>query len=132
MSFFDPKHPLYQKAVVFTGELSIDRREAMQRAVNVGAVIKTAVSRKPIFLWWDGNTTDQEEPPPSATRRKRPRPFLLRGSPTSAFSRKQNFSSFTGLSAPYFACRTPRRRNKTLIKNAVDLCTVVHGVLFNV
>lgn len=50
VSFFDPKHPLYQKAVVFTGELSIDRREAMQRAVNVGAVIKTAVSRKTDFL----------------------------------------------------------------------------------
>lgn len=50
VSFFDPKHPLHQKAVVFTGELSIDRREAMQRAVNVGAVIKTAVSRKTDFL----------------------------------------------------------------------------------
>lgn len=50
VSFFDPKHPLYQKAIVFTGELSIDRREAMQRAVNVGAVIKTAVSRKTDFL----------------------------------------------------------------------------------
>ena len=79
MSFFDPKHPLYQKAVVFTGELSIDRREAMQRAVNVGAVIKTAVSRKPIFLWWDGNTTDQEEPPPSATREEKAKAILAEG-----------------------------------------------------
>lgn len=50
VTFFDPQHPLYQKSLVFTGELSIDRREAMQRAVNVGAVIKTAVSRKTDFL----------------------------------------------------------------------------------
>lgn len=50
VSFFDPSHPLYQKSLVFTGELSIDRRDAMQRAVNVGAVIKTAVSRRTDFL----------------------------------------------------------------------------------
>ena len=50
MTFFDPSHPFYQKSLVFTGELSMDRREAMQRAVNVGAVIKTAVSRKTDFL----------------------------------------------------------------------------------
>ena len=50
VSYFDPSHPFYQKSLVFTGELSIDRQEAMQRAVNVGAVIKTAVSRKTDFL----------------------------------------------------------------------------------
>lgn len=50
VTFFDPNHPFYQKSLVFTGELSIDRREAMQRAVNVGAIIKTAVSRKTDFL----------------------------------------------------------------------------------
>lgn len=50
VTFFDPSHPFYQKSLVFTGELSMDRREAMQRAVNVGAVIKTAVSRKTDFL----------------------------------------------------------------------------------
>ncbi len=50
VSFFDKNHPFYQKSLVFTGELSIDRQEAMQRAVNVGAVIKTAVSRKTDFL----------------------------------------------------------------------------------
>ena len=55
-----------------------------------GRSSKPQSPEKPIFLWWDGNTMDQEEPPPSATRRKRPGPFLLRGSPTSAFSRKQN------------------------------------------
>ena len=50
VTFFDPNHPFYQKSLVFTGELSMDRREAMQRAVNVGAIIKTAVSRKTDFL----------------------------------------------------------------------------------
>ena len=32
VSTFDTNHPLYQKSLVFTGELSIDRKEAMQRA----------------------------------------------------------------------------------------------------
>lgn len=50
VTFFDKNHPFYKKSLVFTGELSIDRQEAMQRAVNVGAVIKTAVSHKTDFL----------------------------------------------------------------------------------
>lgn len=47
---FDPCHPFYGKNIVFTGELSIDRRTAMQKAVDVGAVIKSAVSGKTHYL----------------------------------------------------------------------------------
>lgn len=43
---FDLTHPLYQKTVVFTGDLAIDRAEAVQRAVNKGAVVKSGVSAK--------------------------------------------------------------------------------------
>lgn len=50
VSTFDTNHPLYQKSLVFTGELSIDRKEAMQRAVNVGAVLRSSVSRRTDFL----------------------------------------------------------------------------------
>lgn len=50
VSDFDPSHPFYQKSLVFTGDLSIDRREAMQQAVNTGAVLKSSVSRKTDFL----------------------------------------------------------------------------------
>ena len=50
VSTFDTSHPLYQKSLVFTGELSIDRKEAMQRAVNVGAVLRSSVSRRTDFL----------------------------------------------------------------------------------
>lgn len=46
----DSNHPLYGKNVVFTGELSIDRRTAMQMAADVGAVIKSSVSRKTDYL----------------------------------------------------------------------------------
>lgn len=45
-----PNSPLYKKSVVFTGELTIDRGMAMQMAVNAGAVVKTAVSRKTNYL----------------------------------------------------------------------------------
>ncbi|MFQ8927743.1 MAG: hypothetical protein ACLR53_06905 [Evtepia gabavorous] len=104
----------------------------MQRAVNVGAVIKTAVSRKTDFLvvgrQYDGPggtaTVSNKEEKARAILAEEVQPLPSHGS--------RILSSFTGLSAPYFACRTPRRRNKTLIKNAVDLCAVVHGVLFNV
>ena len=46
----DPAHPLCGKNLVFTGELSISRKEAMQLAVNVGAVIKSSVSSKTDYL----------------------------------------------------------------------------------
>lgn len=46
----DGNHPLYGKRVVFTGELSISRKDAMQMAVNVGAIVKTSVSGKTDYL----------------------------------------------------------------------------------
>lgn len=46
----DLSHPLCGKAVVFTGELSMDRATAAQMAVDVGAVVRTKVSRKTNFL----------------------------------------------------------------------------------
>lgn len=42
--------PLCGKAILFTGELSIPRGEAMQMAVNAGAILKSSVSRKLAYL----------------------------------------------------------------------------------
>ena len=48
---FDETHAFYKKNIVFTGELiTLERKEAMQEAVNLGAVIKSAVSSKTHFL----------------------------------------------------------------------------------
>lgn len=48
---FNEKHPLFGKNIVFTGELkSMDRRTAMQKAVNVGAILKSSVSKKTDYL----------------------------------------------------------------------------------
>ena len=46
----DTSNPLCGKNIVFTGELSISRAEAMQLAVNAGAVLKSGVSRKTDYL----------------------------------------------------------------------------------
>lgn len=44
-------HPLYGKNIVFTGELKImDRKAAMQKVVNLGAVLKSGVSKKTDYL----------------------------------------------------------------------------------
>lgn len=43
---FDFTHPLYQKNVVFTGDLTIERAQAVQLAVNKGAIVKSGVSAK--------------------------------------------------------------------------------------
>lgn len=48
--YIDTQNPLYGKNIVFTGELSIERVQAFQIAVNAGAVIKSSVSRKTDFL----------------------------------------------------------------------------------
>lgn len=47
---FDTNHPLYKKILVFTGELSIGRVEAMQATLDLGGIVKSAVSSKTNFL----------------------------------------------------------------------------------
>lgn len=46
----DKTGPLFGKSIVFTGSLSLSREDAMQMAVNAGATLKTAVSRKTNYL----------------------------------------------------------------------------------
>lgn len=46
----DQSHPLYGKNIVFTGTLSIPREDAMQLAVDCGAMLKTDVSGKTHYL----------------------------------------------------------------------------------
>lgn len=46
----DTNNPLCGKNIVFTGELSISREDAMQIAVNCGAAVKSAVSGRTDFL----------------------------------------------------------------------------------
>lgn len=48
---FDETHPFYGKSIVFTGELtSMSRKEAMQEVVDLGGIIKSAISSKTDFL----------------------------------------------------------------------------------
>lgn len=47
---FDPNNPLFQKTVVFTGGLAISRQDAMQLAVNVGAIPRGSVTAKTDYL----------------------------------------------------------------------------------
>ena len=46
----DPASPLYGKKIVFTGELSTDRREAMQMAVDSGMKLMSTVSKRTDYL----------------------------------------------------------------------------------
>lgn len=50
VSVIEKRHPFYGKIIVFTGQLSIERAEAMQMAVNVGAINKSSVSSKTDYL----------------------------------------------------------------------------------
>lgn len=45
-----PSGPLCGKAIVFTGELTIPREEAMQIAVDAGAILRNSVSAKTAYL----------------------------------------------------------------------------------
>ncbi len=48
---FDTTHPFYGKSIVFTGELkNISRRNAMQKVVNIGGIVKSSVSSKTDYL----------------------------------------------------------------------------------
>ena len=46
----DQSSPLCGKSIVFTGELNIQRADAMQIAVNAGAIVRTSVSKKTDYL----------------------------------------------------------------------------------
>lgn len=47
---FDETHPLYKKTIVFTGQLKISRKDAMQLVVDAGAFLKDGISKKVDFL----------------------------------------------------------------------------------
>lgn len=49
-NFFDPQHPLFHKKIVFTGTLRMERADAAQLAVDVGAIVRSSVSSKTDFL----------------------------------------------------------------------------------
>ena len=50
-SEFNCNHPFYGKNFVFTGELlSLDRKDAMQKVLDVGGLVKSGVSRKTDYL----------------------------------------------------------------------------------
>lgn len=46
----DPSSPLFGKKIAFTGELSIDRREAMQLAVDAGMKLMNSVTKRTDYL----------------------------------------------------------------------------------
>lgn len=46
----NPKSPLYQKKIVFTGELSIPRVDAMQMAADAGMKLMSSVTKKTDYL----------------------------------------------------------------------------------
>lgn len=50
ISSIDPENPFFGKTIVFTGDLRMSRAEAMQAAVNLGAFVRTSVSRKTDYL----------------------------------------------------------------------------------
>lgn len=50
MSSINPENPFFGKTVVFTGDLRMSRAESMQAAINLGASVKTSVSKKTDYL----------------------------------------------------------------------------------
>ncbi len=48
---FDESHVFYGKSIVFTGELKkLERKEAMQKVVDLGGIVKSGVSKKTDYL----------------------------------------------------------------------------------
>lgn len=50
VDYFDEHHPLYQKKIAFTGTMDMPRGEAMQKAVNCGALLRNSISRRTDYL----------------------------------------------------------------------------------
>jgi DNA polymerase-3 subunit epsilon len=74
---FDMTHPLYQKNIVFTGDLELSRSDAMQLALNKGAVVKSSVSAKTdvLVIGRQGQTPET----PVSSKEKKARELIAAG-----------------------------------------------------
>ena len=105
VSTFDTSHPLYQKSLVFTGELSIDRKEAMQRAVNVGAVLRSSVSRRTDFLVVGHQYDGPDGQAPISNKEEKARAILAEGKSKLRLLDETEFFHLLQAAAPSRAAR---------------------------
>lgn len=79
MTFFDPNHPFYQKSLVFTGELSIDRREPCSGRSMWGPSSKPPSPGRPTSWLWAGSTTAPAGTATVSNKEEKARAILAEG-----------------------------------------------------
>lgn len=73
---FDDTHVFFNKNCVFTGSLSISRRDAMQQVVDVGGICQDNVTRKTNFLILGNNDYRSSE---KSSKHKKAEEYIIQG-----------------------------------------------------
>lgn len=74
-----PDNPLYGKVCVFTGALSITRKDAMQAVANIGGICADSVTKKTNFLILGNNDYCMSIKDGKSTKQKKAEALILKG-----------------------------------------------------
>ena len=74
-----PDNPLYGKVCVFTGALSITRKDAMQAVANIGGICADSVTKKTNFLILGNNDYCMSIKDGKSAKQKRAEALILKG-----------------------------------------------------
>lgn len=77
--FAQPDNPLYGKVCVFTGALSITRKDAMQAVANIGGICADSVTKKTNFLILGNNDYCMSIKDGKSSKQKRAEALILKG-----------------------------------------------------
>lgn len=95
VSDLDSSNPLFNKIIVFTGTLSMSRQEAMQLAVNAGAILKTSVTAKTNFLVVGGQDTSRVGDDGMSTKEEKANTLNSSGKANIQIISEQDFLNMT-------------------------------------
>lgn len=100
VSDIDPSGPLYGKVLVFTGEMSLSRAEAIQMAVNAGAIVKDSVIKKTDYLVEGTQDEKYVGPEKISSKQKKARKFNDAGAHIKIITESDFLSFFASEGKP--------------------------------
>lgn len=89
---FDESHPLYNKVCVFTGTLTIPRKEAMQLVVNVGGIVADGINKHTNYLIIGNNEYCTQIKDGKSNKQKKAENYILAGQDITILSEAAFFT----------------------------------------
>lgn len=117
-SEISPASPLYQEVIVFTGGMDITREEAMQIAVNAGAIVRGSVTSKTTYLVSDNPDISHDGAEYLSTKEKRALELNKSGKAHIQFITGEEFLKLAGKGDSNMSVAEPAREYRSFTKPA--------------